>query len=183
MGLSFPIKIRAMNALEYRIASGVFGATLPPPFQILITDAAGLNGRAFTIPASLISMILGINPALFLPTALLGYLKSAVKVAYLVNVGSSYNTLGTADQALLVHESTHVWKGKNSKLALTYVFSSVLNQGLHGESAYSYTPGQPWRSYNAEQQASLVEDWFASGQPRSGSLYPYIVDHVQKGDC
>jgi hypothetical protein len=84
-------------------------------------------------------------------------------------------------QRLLVHETTHVWQGKNSTMALTYVFSSVLNQGLHGGAAYSYVAGQPWRSYNAEQQASIVEDWFRAGQPKSGSLYPYIVNSRSKG--
>lgn len=183
MGLSPPTKIRTISSLEYHIVSGVFGATLPHPSRILVTNAAGLSGRPFTIPTSLVSSILGMNPALFLPTAILGYLSSVINVAYLMNVGQYYGTLGTSHQRLLVHETTHVWQGKNSTLALTYVFSSVLNQGLHGNGAYSYTVGQPWKSYNAEQQAALVEDWFGSGQPKTGPLYPYIVNHVQKGDC
>ena len=183
MGLQPPTKIRTMSPVEYHIVSGVFGATLPYRSRILVTNAAGMDGRAFTIPTSLVSTILGMNPALFLPTAIVGYLGSIVNLAYLMNVGRDYNTLGSSQQRLLVHETTHVWQGKNSTLALTYVFSSVLNQGLHGGGAYSYTAGQPWRSYNAEQQASIVEDWFRAGQPTSGPLYPYIVNHVQKGDC
>ena len=183
MGLQPPTKIRTMSPVEYHIVSGVFGATLPYRSRILVTNAAGMDGRAFTIPTSLVSTILGMNPALFLPTAIVGYLGSIVNLAYLMNVGRDYNTLGSSQQRLLVHETTHVWQGKNSTLALTYVFSSVLNQGLHGGGAYSYSAGQPWRSYNAEQQASIVEDWFRAGQPTSGPLYPYIVNHVQKGDC
>jgi hypothetical protein len=54
--------------------SGVFGATLPYSSRIFITNAAGLNGRLFTIPTSLVSSELGLNPALFLPTAIAGYL-------------------------------------------------------------------------------------------------------------
>lgn len=54
---------------------------------------------------------------------------------------------------------------------------------MHGVHAYSYTVGQPWKSYNAEQQASIIEDWFSQGQLKTGPLYPYIVNHVQKGDC
>ena len=100
-----------------------------------------------------------------------------------MNVGKDYNSLLTSQRHLLVHETAHVWQGKNSTLALSYVFDSVLKQGLQGPAAYSYSPGQPWRSYNAEQQASLIEDWFVSGQPTSGPLYPYIVNHVRKGDC
>jgi len=138
----------------------------------------------FTIPTSLVSTLLGMAPGAFMIGAAIGgYLGSFLNLAYLMNVGADYDTLGTSQQRLLVHETTHVWQGKNSTLALTYVFSSVINQGLYGGSAYSYTAGQPWRSYNAEQQASIVEDWFRSGQPKSGPLYTYIVDHVQKGDC
>ena len=183
MGLKPPSKVRTISPLEYQIASGVFGATLPYPSRILVTDAAGMNGRPFTIPTSLIPTVLGMTPVTFLPGAIAGYLGSVLNLAYLMNVGNSYNTLGSGDQRLLVHEMTHVWQGKNSTFAMSYVFGSVLNQAMHGSGAYSYTAGQPWKSYNAEQQATIVEDWFRTGQPKSGALYPYIVNHVQKGDC
>jgi hypothetical protein len=183
MGLKPPTKIRTISGLEYHIVSGVFGATLPHPSRILVTNAAGLDGRPFTIPTSLVSRLFGTNPALLLPTAIAGYLSSVVNVAYLMNVGNSYSTLASKDQTMLVHETAHVWQGKNSLFATTYVFSSLLNQCLHGVRAYVYTPGQPWKSYNAEQQAQIIEDWFFKGQPKTGPLYPYIVNHVQKGDC
>jgi len=35
--------------------------------------------------------------------------------------------------------------------------------------------------YSAEQQASLVEAWFAAGEPTSGDLYPSIRDYVRRG--
>jgi hypothetical protein len=183
MGLKPPTRVRTMSPAEYQIVSGVFGATLPHPSRILVTNAAGLNGRPFTIPTSLLSSIFGAHPALILPSAIAGYLGSVVNLAYLMNVGSSYNTLASNDQPLLVHETAHVWHGKNSVFATSYVFNSLLNQCVHGVAAYAYTPGQPWRSYNAEQQAQIIEDWFFSGQPKTGPLYPYIVNHVQKGDC
>jgi hypothetical protein len=75
--------------------SGVFGPTLPYRSRILVTNAAGLDGRAFTIPTSLVSTILGMNPVLFLPTAAAGYLGSIVNLAYLLNGGKDYTTLGT----------------------------------------------------------------------------------------
>jgi hypothetical protein len=62
LGLKPPTKARMISLLEYPISSGVFGATLPYPGRILITDAAGLNGRPFTIPTSLIPAVLGITP-------------------------------------------------------------------------------------------------------------------------
>lgn len=182
-GLSAPTKIRLMSETEYRIVSPVFGGTLPRRSRIIVTNSAGLNGRAFTIPTSLVSTALGANPAFFLPSVWTGYLASVVNLGYLMNVGRDYSLLSSSQKHLLVHETAHVWQGANSTLALSYVFSSVLNQGLYGSGAYAYTPGQSWRSYNAEQQASIIEDWFRSGQPQSGPLYPYIVNHVRKGDC
>jgi hypothetical protein len=183
LGLKPPTQIRPISSMEYHIVSGVFGTTLPHRSRILITDGAGLDGRAFTIPTSFLSLVPGVNPALFLPTAIAGYLGSAINVAYLINVGRFYGALTTTRQGLLIHETSHVWQGKNSTFALTYVFNSVLSQCLHGVRAYSYTAGQPWKSYNAEQQAMIIEDWFIKGQPKTGPLYPYIVNHVQKGDA
>jgi len=179
---SAPTKVRLMNSLEYGIVSGVFGATLPSPSRILITNGAGLDGRPFTIPTSLLSLF-GWSSIALLPGGLLGYLHSAINVAYLINVGKHYNSLSSTRQELLVHETTHVWQGKNSSFALSYVFSSAINQVLYGGTAYTYVPGSPWKSYNAEQQASIVEDWFVRGKPPSGPLYPYIVNHVRKGDA
>jgi hypothetical protein len=72
---------------------------------------------------------------------------------------------------------------KNRTFALTYVFSSLVSQALYGGGTYSYTPGNPWSSYNAEQQASIVEDWFRGGMPASDPLYPYITDHVRTGNA
>jgi len=86
-----------------------------------------------------------------------------------------------------VHELTHVWQGSNSTSATTYVHNSLMNQcrsefgtGSHG-GAYGYTPGGIWSAYNAEQQASIVEDWYVSGMPESGPLWPYIRNNVRTG--
>jgi hypothetical protein len=182
MGIQLPSKVRFMSDAEYSIVSRVFADTLPYKVRILITNAAGMDGRAFTIPTSLIPAILGISPEAFFATAAIGYLASFVNLAYLINVGIDYTNLITSAQNVLVHETTHVWQGKNSVFALSYVFNSVYNQCVL-KNAYGYSPGEVWSSYNVEQQASIVEDWFVSGEPTSGSLYPYIVNNVRKGDA
>lgn len=110
------------------------------------------------------------------------YIGSASNLGYFMNVGRDYGALTTNRRHLLVHETTHVWQGKNSRFALTHIFDSVWKQGLYGASAYSFRPGQPWRSHNVEQQAAIIEAWFVSGQPTGGPLYPYIVNHAWKGD-
>lgn len=60
---------------------------------------------------------------------------------------------------------------------------SVIAQCLHGARAYNFTAGKPWKSYNPEQQAMIVEQWFAMGQSQNDPLFPYIDQHVRKGDC
>ena len=126
-------------------------------------------------------MIVGVNPATFLANVAVGYLASFVNLAYLINVGTDYDSLTGSARNVLVHETAHVWQGKNSTFALSYVFNSVYNQCVLAN-AYAYTAGQPWASYNVEQQASIVEDWYMSGESTSSDLYHYISDNVRKGD-
>ena len=180
--MSVPTRARLMTESEYRIVSRVFGNTLPYRARMVVTNAAGANGRAFTIPTSLLATLAGVNPVTFLASAGLGYLASCINIAYLINVGDAYDTLGSSQATLLVHETAHVWQGKNSAFALSYVFRSVFSQCVHSD-AYGYVPGAPWASYNVEQQASIVEDWFGVGEPVSGPLYPYIAQHVRRGDA
>jgi hypothetical protein len=65
---------------------------------------------------------------------------------------------------------------------LSYVFNSVYNQCVLAN-AYAYRLGDPWNSYNVEQQASIVEDWYTGGHPTSGRAYAYVTDNVRKGDA
>jgi hypothetical protein len=171
-----------MSEPEYTIVSRVFGDTIPYRFRIIITNAAGKDGRAFTIPSSLLSLIPGVVPGDFIGAIGVGYLSSFVNLAYLINVGSDYDKLTTSARNVLVHETCHVWQGKNSTFALSFVFNSIYNQCVVG-SAYTYAPGRPWGDYNVEQQASIVEDWYVAGESTGSPLYHYITDTVRKGDA
>lgn len=129
-GVAVPTKIRVMNASEYKIVSRVFGSTLPYNWRILITNCLGLRGAPFTIPTSLISTSVPSFAGI-----LAGYASSVVNAGYIINVGSDYSTLSGNTQRLLIHETAHVWQGKNSLFALSYVFDSCINQCLHGNAA------------------------------------------------
>lgn len=82
-------------------------------------------------------------------------------------------------QATFIHELAHVWQGHHGASPATYMLKSVIAQCHHGvrdamqkrawrawdvhrSSAYDYEhkPCLPWQSYNVEQQASIVGDWF-----------------------
>ncbi len=59
---------------------------------------------------------------------------------------------------------------------------SVGSQGwglMTGQDAYAYGLGSAWDDYNVEQQASIVEDWFAYGMNVSDPFYPFIQDTIQ----
>jgi hypothetical protein len=86
-----------------------------------------------------------------------------------------------------VHELTHVWQGHHSLFPWQYMVSSMLSQGraiiFHGDRnrAYEFAPGRAWGSYNAEQQANIVESWFAAGMKTTDPLYVYIVENIRAG--
>lgn len=183
--ITIPTSARLMNSDEYQIVDRVYGGTLPYRMRIIITNGLGGYNRPFTIPTSLVRTILGSAASGFLaPVAALGgYLTSFINLGYLMNVGSAYPDMSRSNTDLLVHETCHVWQGKNSALAQTYVFDSAINQCIRGTGAYDYTAGQPWGSYNSEQQASIVEDWFLAHEPESGDLWHYIRDNVRTGDA
>ena len=185
MSIKVPTAVRLMNPTEYGIVERVFGDTLPYRARIVITNGAGLENRPFTIPTSLVRTILGSAAVPFLApvTAFFGYLTSFVNLGYLINVGSAYADMSSRNADLLVHETAHVWQGKNSLLSQSYVYNSAINQCVRGDSAYDYTAGSNWHAYNAEQQAQIVEHWFEAGEPTSGDLWPYIQDHIRKGDA
>jgi len=205
-----PTRFRLLTDAEWTIVTRVFTADkLPYRWRVVITDGAGVDGRPFTIPTSLLTTA---APAAFtaavtknpliaaivaVPSGLIGTALSFMNAGFIMSVGATcYGNLtarDTSDQdadaaALLVHEMTHVWQGRNSKLALTYVWESVISQcrgaisGGGTSAAYDYTPGAVWTSMNPEQQAHAVEDWFyKDSESTTVQRFDYIRDFVRKG--
>jgi hypothetical protein len=177
----FTIPSAALHAVPAIIAAAISGA------------AAGLAGR---IAAPLdwvgsivggISNVTGVLPSVHYFAAPF-QLASVVSPLYFVNVGARpYPDMTSGYRSLLVHELTHVWQGHNSVFALSYVINSAFHQcrgsarGGGRGAAYDYSPGLPWRAYNAEQQAEIVEDWYEAGMPESGELWHYIRNNVRLG--
>lgn len=88
-----------------------------------------------------------------------------------------------------IHELTHVWQGHHGTFSWDYMVGSMISQGRaiiqHGDrnKAYEYELAnlQPWGSYNVEQQANIVEDWFGNGMSESDPRYVYIKDNIRAG--
>jgi len=152
---------RRLNEHEIVLGRQVFQRTLPYR-AIGVSDALGLGGRPYT----------------------LNYMALEDDDTYVLHVGPggfSGMHLSPYWRQTLVHELTHVWQSRNSAWPASYIFKSIGCQIARGDNAYAYQPGQAWDSYNVEEQASIVEDWFAQGQPVTGTLYPYIRDNVRAG--
>jgi hypothetical protein len=135
--------VRFLAAHEIRIARSVFEDTIPYD-RIYIGDGLGFTGAPFTIPVP-------------------GLPGSSRK--YLINAGDGYTGMShfQAEKDTLIHELTHVWQGHHSTWAWTVQGSSVLHQAIQGrDGAYNYDHNnyKDWDSYNPEQQAQIVEDWF-----------------------
>jgi hypothetical protein len=155
-------------------------AAVQSAFLGVITACMGSTGKKL---AKLINKV-GAYGAGALPSQIAGM----VNLGYLVNIGpKNFANMATSNPRLLVHELGHVWQGSNSWSAMTYVNNSIMNQcraSLSSASdggAYDYRPGEDWSSYGAEQQASIIDSWYAAGMPQSGDLWPYIRDYVRKG--
>jgi hypothetical protein len=62
------------------------------------------------------------------------------------------------------------------------MWESIAHQAIGwvtGINPYRYIPGQSWSSYNVEQQAHIVEDWFKGGEREEDPLYRYIRDDIR----
>lgn len=149
---------RLMTQREADQARKVFEETIPYGL-VYLSNGLGFGQRAYTIP----------HPIRW------GY--------YVIHLGPD----GFADavsrpvEFTFIHELTHVWQGHNYRFPFAYVFNSIWHQTTEGSSAYSYTPGSAWSSYNVEQQAKIVEDWWRTGGRKQDSdpLWRYIRDNIR----
>jgi hypothetical protein len=86
-----------------------------------------------------------------------------------------------------IHELTHVWQGFHSSLGWEYMVNSMIAQGhailTQGDRdrAYDYKSGKPWKKYNVEQQALIVQQWFSDGMREDDERFTYIARHIRKG--
>jgi hypothetical protein len=159
---------RYLGSLETDIARKVFQNTIPYD-DVVVSDGLGMGDRPFTLPTDM-------------PATLLFNVSDG---KYVIHAGDGYFGMSRdkEDQKLLIHELTHVWQGEHSGSSWDYVFSSAWSQALLDD-AYAYDKQRlkPWNDYNPEQQAHIVEDWFADGM-REGEeedrRFYYIQAHIR----
>jgi len=166
-GSTPPYAERFLTDAEKDLARRVFEETLPYG-AIYLSNGLGLQQRAYTIPHPLHlgSYVIHIGPDAF-PDA----------------TNSSVVMLGQTVDAVFIHEMTHVWQGTNRRHALDYIFDSVYNQVRFGSHAYDLNQDdvgkKEWGKFNAEQQAMIVENWYAAGMSESDAAFSYIRDNIR----
>jgi hypothetical protein len=162
------LRHRPLSEEEALFAAKVFGPTLPGREQIILTNALGLGNAPFVVP---------------------GFGGS-----FLVNLGNGPfdnpmddTSVGVPGQ-LLIHELTHVWQAKRQS-AMTYFCRGPVER----DPEPGANPSKPWSAYGMEQQAAIVESWYAADpaflqnefkkpNPDFSKKNPQIFDHYIRGN-
>jgi hypothetical protein len=161
--------IREMGLLEKEIAKSVFKNTVPYD-QVWVSDGLGKDDREFTMPTSM--------PATY-------KFNVSQDKKYVMHVGDGFYGMSYAkgDKRTLIHELTHVWQGEHSGSSWDYVFSSAWSQTLLDNAyAYDHQRLNPWDDYNPEQQAKIVEEWYADGmkeKEEEDRRFYFIKKHIR----
>lgn len=188
------VGVRGLRGAEKGKLHDVYHHSLPSLDTILICSLISPQGRPFTLPASFIEAVaatlLG-NPEAVVIPALIQLIGKRPDI-YVIFMGrhgfndgiNCFQNRGFGPGEVLVHEACHVWQGFHNAFTWSYIIDSVYHQAhqklFGGASPYQYDHAhrKQWIHYNAEQQAQIVEDWYATKIP---TLYPYIHDNIRPG--
>jgi hypothetical protein len=156
---------RNLSGAEILLATNVFHQSLPPWPKIRITD--------------------GLGP---IPTYDNPYTnKAIISGNYEINVGPDVYPDATLDHWLpgfgkyrniFIHEMTHVWQYYHGYSVVSGSFwANTFGKG------YDHTVEwkDRWESYNVEQQAQLVENWFDDGMKESDKRFFFIENIIRNG--
>jgi len=153
------LSARYLSNAERALAISVFGSTLPPWTKIMIDDGLGIGDRPYTLDTSINITILHVGPVCY-PDC---------------TSRASWGSFGRVD-AVFIHEMTHVWQyGKGYNVKLSSLWGQSFGEG------YQPILGKPWDDYNVEQQATIVESWYAAGMGTSHAAFPYVDKVVRRG--
>lgn len=122
--------------------------------------------------------------------------------AILVNLGPefyerpllSYDSRYPYPGQVLIHELTHVWQIANHSFTPGFYCRAA---SVVGDNPYTYQQydGRPWSNYSTEQQATIVDRWYAGLRPggdviaggartedeRVNPFFRYIRDNIRTG--
>jgi hypothetical protein len=159
--MRYPSQFRKLSSTEIGLAQGVFQDSLPAWWRISISDGLGYNDRPFTIEVGF-EFQLHLGPLVFpdasLATVLPGYTKY---------------------RNILIHELTHVWQYYHGYWVIPR--SLWANSRFGKDYRYTVTPDDAWDTFNVEQQAQMVEEWFDAGKSTSDDRFVYVDKIIRPG--
>ncbi|TDN88652.1 hypothetical protein [Microbacterium sp. BK668] len=178
------VEDRGLTDEEFAFADRVFRGQLPRE-RVRLTNMLGLGGRPFTMPSLGDAILVNLGEGFADPVRYAGF-------------GDPDNANRQAPGQLFVHELTHVWQIEHSTFLPGMMCEALVNQSttISGDmGVYQYgPPDRAWADFNLEQQASIVDDWFAgsgrqappAGSPpapasETGAYFRYIRDNIRTG--
>jgi hypothetical protein len=180
VGVELALKHRKLTDRpeEVAFADRVFQGTLPAD-RIVLTNMLGIGRRPFTMPSVGDTILLNLGEGFDDPIHYTGK-------------GDPNKPRTQAPGQLFIHELVHAWQIDVTTFLPGLMCDAILNQTttLGGDmGVYKYgLPGRVFGKFNLEQQASIVDDWFAGSglaqsshpPPRQESPYfRYIRDNIR----
>jgi hypothetical protein len=154
------IKHRSLTEAEKNFARLVFGNTIRYD-DIIVTDLSKTDGNAFAVPYLSTKILMGLGDS--------GYKEP----------------MSASNSQVFIHELTHAWQMCNMSLIRVVCNMSSTYDYKTGDANWS---SRAWSSFNNEQQASIVDQWFDANRADLGSqkalsdpAYHFIRDHVLPG--
>ncbi|MCC7342546.1 MAG: hypothetical protein IT170_15800 [Bryobacterales bacterium] len=132
---------RPVEVHERVFAEEVFGRTLPWD-RIRLTNLSGLKGAAFVCPNVDNQILVNLGAAAYERPAL------------------ARNPDYPHPGQLFIHELTHAWQIGNGGFDARYLWDGIIDKIGGGDYRYG-PPGPAFSEFGIEEQASLVDEWFA----------------------
>ena len=164
---------------EVAFANRVFEGSLPLD-RIVLTNMLGVGNRPFTIPSVGDTILVNLGAGFDDPTHYTGQ-------------GNPDRPVTQAPGQLFIHELVHAWRIDATFFLPGLMCGAILNQAttLDGDmGVYRYgNPGRDFGSFNLEQQASIVDDWFGASGPmqemnrpesRERPYFRYVRDNIRR---
>jgi hypothetical protein len=139
------VRHRAMTTEECTFADRVFMGKVDYR-RVNLTNLSHDKGRKFTIPSIDNSILVNLDDAFDNP------------MAYEGAAGSNYTQPGS----VFIHELTHAWQITNNSFlgVLCGMDSNYDYYDSSGRTADKSWPMRTWGTFNNEQQAHIVNDWY-----------------------
>ncbi|PEK11720.1 hypothetical protein CN683_24590 [Bacillus toyonensis] len=166
-------RTRSLTDEEYNWANNeVFAGSLPSKEQLVLTDTIGGGNRAFTFPRFDGKITLNMGPDAFDDPRQYGV------------------TTGQKKRGeVFIHELVHAWQIAHTPMDLTLLADALASKicEVSGGNPYTYgAAGPDYGSFNLEQQAQIVSDWFAGKQTGiekdiNSPYFRYILNNIRTG--